>query len=422
MNVCVTVNSKYQRYLYIMLNSLYENNEKGQVHLFVVQRDFTDYDKRMIQDLSDKYGNMVDFIWVDEHKYDNIPVYSSGRTNLSLEIYFRLLLPEYLPRSIDRVLMLDVDIVVNKSLKELYEIDFDNCYFAAAPNMCHNFIVKKEWREWYEPGRKNWIHYNTGILMWNLKKIREDFPSEYIFNLAWKIPIKTATFEEEIFNVAFGESGIKEIPAEKWNYISTHENWYENPNFYKYNSISELRDKCHIIHFAALNPWQGGVKNDSFDLWWEWTKKTPYYVEILEECYKTCEKYVRTMDNNSIKQRKILVYVDLLMDKDFRKQIVERLENKGLKSVMIYGAGRVAKCLDNVLDNSPIKVECFIDKNRRWDICGKRTIGFEEITDFEEKTDAIVVSIPYYLDEIVNDLAEYTNLTVVSLDDLLREM
>lgn len=85
------------------------------------------------------------------------------------------------------------------------------------------------------------MHYNTGILMWNLKKIRKDFPPEYIFHQAWEHPINIATFEEELFNVVFGESGILQIPAETYNYICTHERMFERPNF-------------HICDYAGSQP------------------------------------------------------------------------------------------------------------------------------------------------------------------------
>ena len=149
MNVCVTVNSKYEKYLFVMLQSLYENHAKGDIHLFVIQRDFTDFDKEDIRELSVEYKNKVTYIMAHPQKFDNFPVSNTGRNNLSLEIYFRLLLPEYLPREIDRVLMLDVDIVVNRELRDLYNIDFQEHYLAAAPNMCHNFLVPEGWRVWY---------------------------------------------------------------------------------------------------------------------------------------------------------------------------------------------------------------------------------------------------------------------------------
>ena len=416
MNICVTVNSKYKRYLYIMLESLYENNQQSEIRLFVIQRDFTDDDKNEISSLTKRYGNTVEFIWVDEHKYDDMPIYRIGRSNLSLEIYFRLLIPEYLPDEIDRVLMLDVDIVINKDISDLYNIDLEDYYFAAAPNMCHNFLVREEWREWYSKDRINWIHYNTGILMWNLKKIRKDFPREYIFKLAWEIPIKTATFEEEIFNVAFGDKGIKNIPAEKWNYISTHENWFKNPRFHRYKDVEEIKRNCGIIHYAAMNPWQAGVKNESFRLWWDWTAKSPYYEEILRECYEQSERYLIEMQKKIEDQEKKLVYDDA-----YRQRLIKRLCDKKIKRIEIYGAGRVARCIDNALQQTGIEILCYIDRLYRGIFCGRKTIDFEAIRTYETDADAIIVSTPYYIEEIKKDIRPYTRLDILNLDDLLAD-
>ena len=73
MNVCVTVNSKYEKYLFVMLQSLYENHAKGDIHLFVIQRDFTDFDKEDIRELSVEYKNKVTYIMAHPQKFDNFP-------------------------------------------------------------------------------------------------------------------------------------------------------------------------------------------------------------------------------------------------------------------------------------------------------------------------------------------------------------
>ena len=210
MNVCVTVNSKYMRYLYTMLLSLYKNNKRGSICLYVIQRDFTEENKKTILDLTEQYENWVKYIWIDEHKFDSMPVYTKERKNLSLEIYFRLLIPELIPDEIDKILMLDVDIVVNHSIEELYALDMSKKCLGAAPNMCANFIVDKTFRKWYPKDRTHWIHYNTGVLIWNLKRIREKYPREYLFQMAFKHKIETSTFEEELFNVEFGENESRE--------------------------------------------------------------------------------------------------------------------------------------------------------------------------------------------------------------------
>lgn len=413
MNICVTVNSKYMRYLYVMLQSLYENNKKGSIDLYVLQRDFTDFDKKEISYITSQFENRVHFIWVDEHKFDDMPRYTGGRSNLSLEIYFRLLIPEFLPDTLERILMLDVDIVVNKDISELYNIDFQGKMLAAAPNMCHNFEVRKDWRKWYPAGRTNWTHYNTGILMWNLAGIRKAYPEEYIFRQVWKQKIETATFEEELFNVEFGEDLIQEIPAEKWNYIVTHMNFFYNPKFEKYNSVEDVKRECSIVHYAAMNPWQDGTKSDMFRIWWEYARKTPYYTEILEESYIKAERL-------AAKQEKILKYIDLMLNEYTAKKIIDNLEERKSHRIMIYGAGRVARCLNTILKESDIEVVGYIDKSYRGKFCGMYPVGLEAVKNFENEIDLIIVSLGYYYDAIKPELESYTKCKIVSIDEIIK--
>lgn len=81
MNICVTVNSKYE---FVMLQSLYENHGNGEICLYVIQRDFTDFDKKDIAELSAQFENKVIFITADPRRFDNFPISNTGRDNLSL--------------------------------------------------------------------------------------------------------------------------------------------------------------------------------------------------------------------------------------------------------------------------------------------------------------------------------------------------
>jgi len=413
MNICVTVNSKYMRYLYIMLVSLYENNKNGDIDLYVIQRDFTDDDKKTINEISNFYENRVHYIWADESKFDNFPIFKGGRTNLSLEIYLRLLLPEYLPTDIERVLMLDVDIVVNDSLEELYTLDFEGKMLAAAPNMCHNCIVKDDWRRWYYSDRTNWTHYNTGVLLWNLKGIREKYPREYIFNQAWHEKIETATFEEELFNVLFGDTEIKEIAAEKWNYISTHAYMYSRPNYKVYHTNQEIIDNCKILHFAALNPWQAGAKDETFDIWWNYAKRTPYYRDIISEIYPETERILT-------KQTKILCYADIILSPHCKEHMSKIFKKHDYHKIVLYGGGRIAKFI-TVMMNDECSIEAYIDKAYTGTLFSKPVLGIEDFRKSNIGADCILVTAPYYFNEIYDELSKITDIPIVNLDTILSE-
>lgn len=447
MNICITVNSKYMRYLYIMLVSLLENNEE-KCTIYILHNDFTVEDKKAICDLVEGYGSKVVYIWIDKNKFKNMPKALTQSSTLSIEIYFRLIIPEALPKEIDRILMLDVDIIVNQSIKELYDLDFKEKYLAAALNMGYNFIVNPSWRKYYPKRRKNWGHYNTGILLWNLKKIREELPKEYIYQLAWKYPVNVPTFEEEIFNMEFGEDQIHTISAEKWNYITTRDDFFEEPRFKPLN-YEQMKKQCHIIHYAAQNPWNAGAKKESFRIWWEYAKKTPYYLPILEECYQTSENFIKELlQQCKSEHRKILNLEDQiknghrkhvcleeqirieqtklslmerLVEDDRRSMFIQYLKNSGVKNIAVYGAGRVAKGIRNVLMDSDIAINYYIDQERADTFFGAKIYKPEELKNRLEKVDLIIISVSYYMEDAKKILEQYIDVQIKGIDEILRE-
>lgn len=433
MDICVTVNSKYVRYLYIMLVSLYENTEKGNIDVYVLQHDFSKRDKKLISSLTEDYKNRVHYLWVDPTKFEIFPKNNLERSTLSLEIYFRLLLPELLPTTLERILMLDVDIIVNHGIDEFYNMDLTGYCLAAAPNICHNFEVIKEWRIWYKEGRKNWTHYNTGILLWNLKEIRKSYPINYIFDQALELKINTPTFEEEVFNVLFGEDKIKDISPEKWNYIVTHIYNFDNPKFEIYKSNEEIVEKCNIIHYAGQNPWHAGVKNRTFQIWWEYAKKTQFYNEFIREIYLQTEekliKFASEIENQNKlicglewkinKQDEILHYIDILMDQGIKERMIAYLKKNGFNHIILYGAGRIARCLYSILDGTEIVIDDFVDKNYQGPYCGKMALSPDEIDKYS--SDLILVTTPYYYKGILDELTNKTSIEIKNIEDIITE-
>lgn len=378
MNICVTVNSKYMRYLYVMLQSLYENNQEGSIDLYVLQRDFTDDDKKIISEITDQYHNRVFYVLVDKKKLDDMPKYIGGRDDLPSEIIcFRLLLPELLPDTLDRVLLLDVDVVVNADISELYHLDFENNVFAAAPNMCHNFDIIEEWRRWYPANCTNWTHYNIGVLMWNLEKIRNSYPHRYILKCACENRIKIETFDEELFNVVFGQDLIKEISAEEWNYIITQTDVFKTPKFKIYSSIEELKSRCVIVHYAAMNPWQEGAAGEKFRLWWEYAKKTPFYHEFITEQLSRDEAYIAKLENALHAEKVVISNCNAIYELKGSGKAEKYFSDK-CKNYYFYGAGMMAEKIYDLLvfEGKEDVVKGVFDKKKK----GK----FHDIPIYEE--------------------------------------
>ncbi len=270
--------------------------------------------------------------------------------------------------------------------------------------------------------------------MWNLKKIREDLPREYIFNQAFAQKINIATYEEELFNVLFGEDRVYELRADKFNYICTHENNFEQPNFKIYPTNDKLLENCSIVHFAALHPWQSGIKNEKFVLWWDVCKKTKYYHEILEECYVAAETYLsmyadcensKWIEEINVLKRQIdldekkLSYIDRLFNTEAAARIKNNLSALSANKIAIYGAGRIALCLSVLLKEIGVEISFYIDKAYQGIFSGKPVIPPNQLRDHESDFGCIIISNSYHT-EIMKMVKWETDKLVITIDELIN--
>lgn len=132
MNIAVSINEKYIPYAYVTLTSLFENNSKEHINVYVLYGQKEGRVLHTFDKLADKYGQNIYYLEMNQAVFgDKLP----RNDTWTVEIYYRLALPEVLPEKIDRVLYLDVDIIVTDSLQELYDMDLQGKSIGACKDM-----------------------------------------------------------------------------------------------------------------------------------------------------------------------------------------------------------------------------------------------------------------------------------------------
>lgn len=98
--------------------------------------------------------------------------------------------------------------------------------------------------------------------------------------------------------------------------------------------------------------------------------------------------------------------------------ITAYLREKGLSKVAIYGCGDIGKLLYQDLLNNEITVAYGIDKNTEIQY-PVHVIPPEKIDD---SVDAIIVTAIAYFYDIEKNLKHYTNVPIISLEDIVYEL
>lgn len=134
-------------------------------------------------------------------------------------VLIRVALSKVLP-DIDRVLTLDLDTIVDQNINELWDLPIDDYYCAAA----------------YEPVKSTWNHMyiNGGVVLWNLKKMRDGKCDEMIADL---------------------NKNFRPFPDQECISDLCKGKIYKLPSCYNASRVTEPTMYPKIHHFAAHRDW-----------------------------------------------------------------------------------------------------------------------------------------------------------------------
>ena len=124
--------------------------------------------KKYFETLCGKYGHCnIKFIRMEEILFNEVEIHSDYITKATM---YRLILPDIL-QNVDKCIYLDGDILVYRDISELIDIDVEKCYVAG--------VIDSEMSK--SMRHKNYLgipdiqgYVNAGVLVMNLKKMRED--------------------------------------------------------------------------------------------------------------------------------------------------------------------------------------------------------------------------------------------------------
>lgn len=316
MNIAVAANKTFAKYLYVMMTSLLKNNTE-KMTIYLLSADMQENQITEIRELVEQYRQELCFLPIDKQMFPEGLPFSD---KITLETYFRLALPELLPDNVHRVLYLDVDLIVNQSIVELYTMDLEGKCLGACRDVTFTSAQYLEQSELFAKliGEEDFQYFNAGILLMDLDKMRREYSFVKLMKIADEIKEYLKFHDQDLLNYVFWKD-VKFAEAERFNLAARTA--YNSGILYDW-----VEKNSAIIHYAGPKPWeQKEVRYELEKFWWDYAKETPYYVEFLENI--------------------VLVEVNTgYMDKLFRQLNAENMELRGI----------VDKCME-LLQNTLVK-------------------------------------------------------------------
>ena len=260
--LCFDNNFARPAFVTIKSLSVYAGNETKYEVFCIVNKDVTAENKKFIKSISNEYL-IIQFIdargdFEDSHQHRGITESS----------YYRLIVHDLLPH-LNKVIYLDVDVLVNDDLTQLYTIELGENIIGAVKNLYVHQVFDKHmlnidyWKVKFQNSKYTYI--NAGVLLMNLSEIRN---SE-----VWKKWIELSKYkweyhDQDILNMSCSNK-ILFIPPK---YNATYPIRAKGAGLWDLFSKEELSETPVIYHFTAKKPWNAKYMNQA-DVWWSFIKK-----------------------------------------------------------------------------------------------------------------------------------------------------
>ena len=274
MNIGLNMTKTFIKYSYVLLKSIFENNIDYNVHIYVFSGNIEKNDLSDIKDLATYYGGEVILLTVSPKLIGKIFRNELPEHPLYMHTFYFMF--ELLPNDVERILVMDSDMVVKKSLSELYETDFEDNYV-----VCLNGDCVSDTPKWQETFRKLGTDFFSAICaLYNVKKILKDFTLDDIIAADARV--------NEVFGRSNEEWGFAVLFNGKIKYVSEKIYGFGMlpGNISKFSDMTfkEIKNFCDgvvALHYHRAHPWEKPMIPTQ-KYWWEYAKQTPYYDEFLE--------------------------------------------------------------------------------------------------------------------------------------------
>lgn len=321
MNLMIVTNSAYLRPTYLMLYSLFENHLQEKIDVYLPYEDISERELKELEEFVTSYtGKSLYPLYVGETFKKKV----KSRNGINVETYYRILGMKLLPQNMERILYLDVDMIIKGSLKELYEMDLKNAAFVVCEDI-YGII-----NGFHEANKRRlgipeaYSYFNAGVMLYNLNFLRETNAAEKMLERIYQSYERYEYNDQDVMNEMYYDNliyaGWDEYNCPPvWCYLNKEKMQQGILEFADYNEIRKLAknpesmlqtyqnvtrqiyDNAKIIHYL------GNTKP------WSITRESSKLYEMFDEAY---EGAVKQMKNS--KNEKYMGGIDYILEKKCR--------------------------------------------------------------------------------------------------------
>lgn len=240
LHIAITHNDNYTEYCVVTMTSIIANKGDEDIVFHIIDGGLSEISKKRICEVPN-CEIVFDKVDVDMFKnYKKADYYP-------VQILFTMILPQIVKT--DKLLYLDCDLIVNSSLKPLWDMDIEDNYIIGVEDANG---VKYAKRFGLQKGSK---FFNTGMMLINCRKWIEDNIPERAVEIAIKNTGTPFGYDQTVLNQLF-DGKVKFVDL-KWNLQYCPINVY--PTYSSKEEYKKAIESANIVHFVGdYKPWKQG--------------------------------------------------------------------------------------------------------------------------------------------------------------------
>lgn len=251
--IFLSCDDNYAPFLGTTMYSILENT-KSFISFYVLDGGIAEESKKLINESLKNFSNYTlkyaDMSSFGLERFPNIKHYS-------LNTFSRYFIPEIAP-DLGKVIYMDVDIIVNGDIAELYNQELGEYPLAAVLEDFYagNYTALKE--KVYPDYSGKDIYFNAGVLLLDVQKFIQNKYSRKLVDLTIKLQDKLCCPDQDVLNILF-EKNFKVLDY-KYNFM---------PDLFpllqeKHPEIQKV--KPLLIHYVVQKPWKDvSIMSSAFD-------------------------------------------------------------------------------------------------------------------------------------------------------------
>jgi lipopolysaccharide biosynthesis glycosyltransferase len=320
LNVAYSSSDLYSKFAGISIISLFENNsEFDNINIYFIEDNVSEENKNKLKEIVSKYNGNIHFMSFDiisgEMKGDN--------RNFAKSTYGKLFL--YKLNDVDRIVYIDCDTIIQRSLKELWEINIEHYIIGGVLDCVYPY--EKEIIHM----KKNDNYINCGVLLMNLDAWRKNNITQKCIQYLEDNNYLTPNYDQGLINCICHNNTL--IIDPKFNMMS-HVFTYSRDNvislfklneYYTDEVLKKAKESPVIIHYLEHfygKPWYVDSSHPYKDIFIDCWRTSPWEIKLNKSQQKKRLKIRRFIYMNF--KFTIYMYVEKVLNLR-RNYIVKRI-------------------------------------------------------------------------------------------------